>query len=75
MKSLVLTESLVLDNKEIHLVSVTGSTGGLGICDTTRDKRQGKRETFFVGSEAILNILQKSYKDDGKNYNFNSSFY
>lgn len=67
MKSLVLTESLVLDNKEIHLVSVTGSTGGLGICDTTRDKRQGKRETFFVGSEAILNILQKSYKDDYSN--------
>ena len=67
MKSLVLTESLVLDNKEIHLVSVTGSSGGVGICDTTRDKRQGKRETFFVGSEAIINVLQKSYKDDYSN--------
>lgn len=62
-----MTETLVVENKEINLVSVSNSAGGCGICDTTRDKNRGIKETFFVGQEAIINTLQKSIYDPYSN--------
>lgn len=67
MKGTVSTESLVLENKEITLVSVTGSDNGFGLCDTTTDLRNGTRETFYVGQEAIINIVQKNTNDPYSN--------
>ena len=67
MKGTVSTESLVLENKEVTLVSVTGSDNGFGICDTTTDLRDGTKETFYVGQEAVINIAQKNSNDSYSN--------
>lgn len=63
-KANVSTETLVIDNREIVLIGVSGGSGGFGICDTTRNRSKGIKETFFIGQEAMINTLQKSINDD-----------
>lgn len=61
MKANVSIESLRAPLGEFLLINVTGGEGLIGMCDTT--VRKGTvRNTFFVGAESIINVL-----NSGKN--------
>lgn len=53
----------MINDKEFTLVGVTRSPGSFGICDTTKQREKGIKETLFVGHEALLNIIQRSIND------------
>lgn len=63
MKSSISSESIILNNKEYTVIGVTSSPNSFGICNTTRQKEKGIKETFFIGHEALINIVQKSVND------------
>ncbi len=67
MKSSVSSESILINNKEYTLVGISNSPNSFGICDTTLHKDKGIRETFFIGNEALLNIVQRSINDPYSN--------
>lgn len=57
----------MINDKEFTLVGVTRSPGSFGICDTTKQREKGIKETLFVGHEALLNIIQRSINDPYSN--------
>ena len=57
----------MINEKEFTLVGITQSPGSFGICDTTKQREKGLRETLFVGHEALLNIIQRSINDPYSN--------
>lgn len=57
----------MINDKEFTLLGVTQSPGSFGICDTTKQREKGIRETLFVGHEALLNIIQRSINDSYSN--------
>lgn len=67
MKATIASETLRINDKEVTLINVTSSPGSFGICDTTRQKEKGLRETFYVGNEPLINIVQKSVNDQYSN--------
>ena len=67
MKATIASETLVIDDKELTVVNVTSSPGSFGICNTTRHKEKGLRETFYIGNEPLINIIQKSVNDPFSN--------
>ena len=67
MKATIASETLRINDKEFTIVNVTSSPGSFGICDTTRQKEKGLRETFYVGNEPLINIVQKSVNDQYSN--------
>ena len=67
MKSSVSSESILINNKEYTLIGVSNSPNSFGICDTTLHRDKGIRETFFIGNEALLNIIQRSINDPYSN--------
>ncbi len=67
MKSSISSETIVINDKEYTLVSVSSSSCSFGICNTTSAKDKGVKETFYVGSEALINIIQRSIKDQYSN--------
>lgn len=67
MKSSVSSESVLINNKEYTLIGVSNSPNSFGICDTTLHRDKGIRETFYIGNEALLNIIQRSINDPYSN--------
>lgn len=67
MKASVSSESVLINNKEYTIVGVSNSPNSFGLCDTTMQKDKGIRETFFIGNEALLNIVQRSINDPYSN--------
>lgn len=67
MKSSVSSESILINNKEYTLVGVSNSPNSFGLCDTTLHRDKGIRETFFIGNEALVNIVQRSINDPYSN--------
>lgn len=67
MKSSVSSETIVINNKEYTLVSVSSSSCSFGICNTTSAYDKGIKETFYVGNEALINIIQRSVNDQYSN--------
>lgn len=67
MKSTVSSENLLINNKEYTLVGISSSPSSFGICNTTRQKEKGQKETFFIGHEALINIIQRSVNDQYSN--------
>lgn len=67
MKASVSFESILINNKEYTVVGVSNSPNSFGLCDTTLQKDKGLRETFFIGNEALLNIIQRSINDPYSN--------
>lgn len=57
----------MINDKEFTLVGVTQSPGSFGICDTTKKREKGIKETLFVGHEALVNIIQRSINDSYSN--------
>ena len=67
MKAVIASETLLIDDKEFTIINVSSSPGTFGICDTTRQKENGIRETFYVGNEPLINVTQKSVNDPYSN--------
>lgn len=67
MKSVISSESLLINDKEFNLISVSSSPNSFGICDTTKQREKGIQETLFVGNEALVNIFQRSINDPYSN--------
>lgn len=67
MKATIASETLRINDKEVTLINVVSSPGSFGICDTTRQKDKGLRESFYVGNEPLINITQKSVNDQYSN--------
>lgn len=63
MKAIIASETLQINDKELTIINVTSSPGSFGICNTTRQKEKGLRETFYIGNEPLINITQKSVND------------
>ena len=67
MKATISSETLIVNDKEFTIINVTSSPGSFGICNTTRQKEKGLRETFYIGNEPLINITQKSVNDPYSN--------
>lgn len=67
MKATIASETLLINDKEFTIINVTSSPGTFGICNTTRQKEKGLRETFYVGNEPLINVIQKSVNDPYSN--------
>lgn len=67
MNAAITSESVLINNKEYTVVGVEASSNSFGLCDTTIQRDKGIRETFYVGNEPLLNIVQKSINDDYSN--------
>lgn len=63
----ITTESHIINNKEYTLMAVTASPGSFGICNTTRQSNRELKETFYIGHEPLINIIQKSVNDKFSN--------
>ncbi|MCM1054055.1 MAG: hypothetical protein NC394_00920 [Bacteroides sp.] len=61
------SESIIINNKEYTVIGVSSSPNSFGICNTTRQKERGLRESFFIGHEALINVIQKSVNDKFSN--------
>ncbi len=67
MKTSIASESHIINNKEYTILGVTKSPGSFGICNTTIQRDREIKETFFIGHEALINIIQKSVNDKYSN--------
>ena len=67
MKAAISSETLLINDKEFTIINVTSSPGSFGICNTTRQKEKGLRETFYIGNEPLINVTQKSINDPYSN--------
>lgn len=67
MKATIASETLQINDKEFTIINVTSSPGSFGICNTTRQKEKGLRETFYIGNEPLINVTQKSVNDPYSN--------
>lgn len=67
MKSVISAETLMINDKEYTLVSVTNGPNSFGICDTTKQRDKHIRETMFVANEALINVVQRSINDPYSN--------
>lgn len=63
----ITTESHIINNKEYTLVAVSASTGSFGMCSTTRQSDRELKETFYIGHEPLINVIQKSVNDKYSN--------
>lgn len=63
----IISESHIINNKEYTLMAVSSSTGSFGICNTTRQSDREIKETFFIGHEPLINVIQKSVNDKFSN--------
>lgn len=63
----ITSESHIINNKEYTLMAVSSSIGSFGICNTTRQSERELKETFFIGNEPLINIVQKSVNDKFSN--------
>lgn len=57
----------MINDKEFTLAGIAQSSGGFGICDTTKQREKGIQETLFVGNEALINVMQRSINDSYSN--------
>lgn len=67
MKATISSETLLINDKEFTIINVSSSPGSFGICNTTRRKEKGLRETFYLGNEPLIHITQKSVNDPYSN--------
>lgn len=67
MKASISSETIVIKDKEYTVVSVSSSPCSFGICNTTSARDKGIKETFYVGNEALVNIIQRSVNDQYSN--------
>ena len=67
MKATISSETLLVNDKEFTVINVTSSPGSFGICNTTRQKEKGLRETFYLGNEPMIHVTQKSINDPYSN--------
>lgn len=67
MKAAISSETLLINDKEFTIINVTSSPGSFGICNTTKQKEKGIRETFYIGNEPLINVTQKSEHDPYSN--------
>ena len=67
MKATISSETLIINDKEFTIINVSSSPGSFGICNTTRQKEKGLRETFYIGNEPLINVTQKSVNDPYSN--------
>lgn len=63
MKPSISSESIILNNKEYTVIGITSSPSSFGICNTTRQREKSIKESFFIGHEALINVVQKSVND------------
>lgn len=62
MKPTITIESLRNSLGEFLLVNVVNGRGIIGMCDTTRTFNT-KRQTFYIGSESLINVFSSSDDD------------
>lgn len=67
MKSSISSETVVIKDKEYTIASVSSSSCSFGICNTTSARDKGIKETFYIGNEALINIIQRSVNDQYSN--------
>ena len=67
MKATIASETLHINDKDFTIINVTSSPSSFGICNTTRQKEKGLRETFYIGNEPLINVTQKSVNDPYSN--------
>ena len=67
MKANISSETLIINDKEFTIINVTSSPSSFGVCNTTRQKEKGLRESFYIGNEPLINITQKSVNDPYSN--------
>ncbi len=67
MKTSIASESHIINNKEYTILGVSTSPGSFGICNTTIQRDREIKETFFIGHEALINVIQKSVNDKFSN--------
>lgn len=66
-KSTLSSETLIINDKEFTILAVSASPSSFGICDTTRDKDKGIQETFYIGHEPLINIIQRNINNQYSN--------
>ncbi|MCM1299930.1 MAG: hypothetical protein NC228_10245, partial [[Eubacterium] siraeum] len=67
MKSSISSETVVIKDKEYTIASISSGPCSFGICNTTSARDKGIKETFYVGNEALINIIQRSINDQYSN--------
>lgn len=66
-KSTLSSETLIINDKEFTILAVSASPSSFGICDTTLNRDKGIRETFYIGNEPLINIIQRNINNQYSN--------